>query len=486
MRILHYLFVCVVALSQSSSICWNEEVIARHYVYNFEEKLNPHQIKVNFSGLYYQALQLQNSQALLQYYLHSQDLTPEKELQWLTQGKLVNHWQANWLLGLYWQEQGQLPPAKLWMKRALKTYQFNTKRRHGVEYTELVLQLVDVLQQLKEYQAANKLLSDAIFVDEHVPISIRSEAMFLRAKGLMLDGQLHQAKDLLDTFFARFGVSFMGRAKGLRERLQGLIYDKYQVDKCAVNVQLLASDYFQWRYAHQLLTQWKSDPQLSTLPICFNKIQSFDPKPLACRDKNRVRLSCDLRFMAEQLPLENDVLPVIVHGQLGVANYNNGIVFTNLSKSFEVFVHELFHHFGFLDEYALSSKIGQTICHVTAPTAKGGNLMVVPSSKLDAFKASKLYQRFSTQAHTCDQFDSVAFKLSSQMTIMGYMDQSIPDLYIAIARDKMLHRFDSMSNYQYAYALAYEQFDDHANYRLWLEKSAAQGYREAKSLLVEQ
>lgn len=483
MRSLHFLFVSVVALSHSSSICWHEDVIARHYEYDLNEKLNPNQIKVSRSGLYYQALKLQNPQALLQHYLHNQDFTTEQKLRWLTQGNLVNHWQANWLLGQYWLEQGLLPRAKLWMKRALQTYQLITERSHGVEYTEMVLQLVDVLQQLKEYQTANQLLTDELFVDEHVSISARSKAIFLRAKGLMLEGKLHQAKDLLDALFFRLGVGFTGQPKTLRKRLQALIYENYQVGSCAVNIQLLASDYLQWQYAYQLMTKWKGDQQLNTLPICFNQIESFDAKPLACIDTNNRRLSCNLRFMAENLSLDNNVLPVVVHGHSGVANYNNGIIFTNLSKSYGVFVHELFHHFGFIDEYSLPTSIGSKICKVTEPSAKGENLMVVPLSALEDFKRSDSYQLFSTPTDTCNQFDSIAYKLVPQMTIMGYMDQSVPSQYATKARNKMQLRFNFLSNYQYAYALAYEEFNDMESYQLWLQKSATQGYQVAESLL---
>ena len=485
MTILRFLFIVVLALCQTSDISWNEDVIAHHFASDFNNRLNPNQVSANSSGLYYQALKVKNPQALLQYYLHNQNLTDQQKLAWLTQENLSSNWQANWLLGQYWLEQKQLTQARSWMVSALETYRLNTERRSGVEYAELLLQLVDVLQQLKDYQGANKLLNDDLLVDEHISVSLRSRAAYLRAKGLMLEGNLHQAKDLLDGLFVRFGLDLVSSAKLLRQEIHGLIYEQHQTPQCAVKVQLLASDYSQWRYAHSLLVKWKKEPKLSLLPICFKPIQFFDAQPLACRDKDKLRLSCDLTMMAKHLPLEHDVLPVLVHGQSGVANYNNGIIFTNLSKTYGVFVHELFHHFGFIDEYRLPLGIGSKVCNVTKPTFRGANLVVVPTSDVEDFKQSKLYLRYFTPVDTCDRFDSVAFKLSPQMTIMGYMDQQVPDSYIHLARNKMLSSSDSMSNYQYAYALAFEYVSDIKNYQIWLRNSAKQGYKVADALLAE-
>ena len=71
------------------------------------------------------------------------------------------------------------------------------------------------------------------------------------------------------------------------------------------------------------------------------------------------------------------------------------------------------------------------------------------------------------------------------MTIMGYMDQSVPDSYIELARERMLNSSGSMSNYQYAYALAFEGAGDTEGFYLWLHNSAKQGYKIAGALVAE-
>jgi hypothetical protein len=65
------------------------------------------------------------------------------------------------------------------------------------------------------------------------------------------------------------------------------------------------------------------------------------------------------------------------------------------------------------------------------------------------------------------------------------MDQSIPKPYIQRLRQKLTKHSNELSNYQYAFALAYDEKGQSSMYRYWLQKSAKQGYQVAKKLLIK-
>ncbi|MCJ8269711.1 MAG: hypothetical protein MJK04_09945, partial [Psychrosphaera sp.] len=186
-------------------------------------------------------------------------------------------------------------------------------------------------------------------------------------------------------------------------------------------------------------------------------------------------------LMAKNLKLLPNTLPVIVHGQFGVANYNNGIIFTNHHKSYGVFKHELFHHFGFIDEYPLPQKLAESVCKVKIPRYVGENLFVVPKQNLD-----QGLQQGMTKVDTCQNFDAVAFKPTKELTLMAFVDQPLPKVYLERARVKLLSDTHAMANYQYAYALAFDQKGRRNEYLRWLKLSAHQGYQIAKTLLLKE
>ena len=142
----------------------------------------------------------------------------------------------------------------------------------------------------------------------------------------------------------------------------------------------------------------------------------------------------------------------------------------------------MLHHFGFIDEYPLIGATGKKLCEVTKVGKLGENLMVVPKNQLDQYKKDHLN---SFAVPTCDNFTAAAFKPVSALTVMQYMDQSIPKPYIQRLRQKLTKHSNELSNYQYAFALAYDEKDQSSMYRYWLRKSAKQGYQVAKKLLIK-
>ena len=187
------------------------------------------------------------------------------------------------------------------------------------------------------------------------------------------------------------------------------------------------------------------------------------------------------------------MIPLVIYGSAGVANYSNGIIYLNRHKSYQVFKHELFHHFGFVDEYPLTKSVAARVCRGEAPYFSGENLYIVAQDQVDKVNwqqvKARWQQKFNdsfnhiTAVSSCKDSGYVAYKPIAELTLMQYMDQPLPVAYILRAQQKMFTEPETFANYQYAYALAYDQLGDLNGYRYWLEQSAAQGYLVANRLL---
>ena len=188
-------------------------------------------------------------------------------------------------------------------------------------------------------------------------------------------------------------------------------------------------------------------------------------------------MRCDLTMIGESLTDGPRQLPLLLFGDAGIANYNNGVVSLNRNSSFGVFTHELFHHFGFMDEYALNPGRARQLCQ---PGKLGENLQVVSRTQWQQLGIPQ-----SRRVATCEHSEFVAFKAVNGLTNMGYMDQPMPSKYLRLAR-KRLEKARGLANVQYAIALAYHDKGDLSGYRLWLQRSANDGYPVAEQIMRSQ
>lgn len=430
-----------------SSINWQQDVVNRHYANHPQ------------STLFYQALSQQNADALLQHYLNHPQWTLNKKNQWLSQSALSKDVRAHFELGKNWYSDGQNQRAALWLKSA-------SNRGH----IEAALLYSEVLILLEDYAAANKLLTSKL-------LTTHPQAKMTLAQLYLRNDQIDKARKFLRELAAQ---NIQGATKELTQ-LESLMAGTEKLKQCKLKVQFLVSGYSQLRYAADIRAQWKENAALNELSVCFNPIVRFNPKQLDCSNETGLRMQCDLTLMAKNLKLESNTLPVIVHGQAGVANYNNGIIFINHLKSYGVFKHELFHHFGFIDEYPLPQKLAKRVCKVASPRYVGENLFVVPKQNLN-----EGLQKGMTKVDTCQSSDAVAFKPTAELTLMAFMDQPLPEVYLQRARAKLLSDTSTMANYQYAYALAFDEKGSRNEYLRWLKLSAQQGYKIAKELLLKE
>jgi carboxypeptidase C (cathepsin A) len=76
---------------------------------------------------------------------------------------------------------------------------------------------------------------------------------------------------------------------------------------------------------------------------------------------NEARLGCGL-YPLSQLKTPLSFTHMVVFAEQGKANVNNGVMFLDQTDTYSVFVHELAHFAGFVDEYALPESLADYHC----------------------------------------------------------------------------------------------------------------------------
>ena len=142
---------------------------------------------------------------------------------------------------------------------------------------------------------------------------------------------------------------------------------EYGVERpqCVIRIQTLTTELDGVVKATTLLSKFADDAQLASLPICFNPPLLVEPHQLECEVvwHQSGRTNCNTRQMVD-LVSELDFSHLVVITEQGKAYVNNGIMFLDLADTYQVFVHELAHFAGFVDEYPLSSGMAENVCGV--------------------------------------------------------------------------------------------------------------------------
>lgn len=209
------------------------------------------------------------------------------------------------------------------------------------------------------------------------------------------------------------------------------------------------------------------DERLGVLSICINDPIWLKPKQMNC-DANwrgQGRLGCDLSYLASHMKAPN-FTHLLVIGEQGKANVNNGVLYLDLVDTYDVFVHELAHFVGFADEYPLGEALAERICHSDRPPPNivlrappkfevisdindenAINELVIDSEKVEPVPLDLSYwESFGesiqlTRARTCNNHENQAFKASRRLTFMEYYDTKyIPPLYLAMWKERLFDK----------------------------------------------
>jgi hypothetical protein len=224
---------------------------------------------------------------------------------------------------------------------------------------------------------------------------------------------------------------------------------------------LAQAEYFRSRFAQ--------DPRLSSLSICIYDLTWFDPVDLACKEnwQQSGRLGCQLLTLAEKLK----TLPfthLVMFANKGKANVHNGIMFLDRKDTYDVFIHELAHFSGFIDEYPLTKELAKRVCAgVDAPNIV---FKQAEQSKVDRHYWQSIGLQNSTDlyaARTCNNHTAQAYKVSKQLTFMEYHDTAfIPASYLS-AWQKQLQKAPNQPSAHINFAQLYEQSNNLPESKFW-------------------
>lgn len=192
--------------------------------------------------------------------------------------------------------------------------------------------------------------------------------------------------------------------------------------------------------ADSLVQAYKQDNRLQSIPLCIDKPIWLKQKTLSCRPdwQGANRLGCDVRPLANAVE-RRDYTHAIIVAEQGKANVNNGVMFLDLTDAYSVFVHELAHFAGFVDEYALGSKAAERNCKA----------MSVPNLIFDdvlAYAPMSTYDNWQQlqpgvgvwPAQTCARSNITAYKPSGRVTFLEHHDSGeIPPIYLALWRQQL-------------------------------------------------
>tara|TARA_R110002153_G_scaffold18154_2_gene63551 strand:- start:16194 stop:17318 length:1125 start_codon:yes stop_codon:yes gene_type:complete len=224
------------------------------------------------------------------------------------------------------------------------------------------------------------------------------------------------------------------------------------------------AEYFRSRFAQ--------DPRLSSLAICIYDVTWFDPVDLSCKEnwQQSGRLGCQLTSLAEKLK-KLPFTHLVMFANKGKANVHNGIMFLDRKDTYDVFIHELAHFSGFIDEYPLTKELAKRVCAgVDAPNIV---FKQAEQSKVDRHYWQSIGLQNSTDlyaARTCNNHTSQAYKASKQLTFMEYHDTAfIPASYLS-AWQKQLQTTPNQPSAHINFAQLYEQSNNLSESQFWRAK----------------
>lgn len=227
---------------------------------------------------------------------------------------------------------------------------------------------------------------------------------------------------------------------------------------------------------------------MADLPICFNETVLLPELQSICRKDQQQRIECDLKKLAS-LPQVNEpeqsFSHILVMVETGEANTRGGLMFMDKQDSTDVFIHELAHWFGLVDEYRIGRVQQAQLCHVEEHGFLGLNLFVT-TKKYTRSQAEALAGRPLFPAATCEGSQYNAYKFTKVTSFMQYLEKPVSDFYLSLIKQNInwSNVVPAAMNFAHIYQGNYDL------YLSYVKQAAASGYQgaitEFSQHLVEQ
>jgi len=233
---------------------------------------------------------------------------------------------------------------------------------------------------------------------------------------------------------------------------------------CVMRLQFVATNLDSIRQADAYAQQFLADERLASLPICLNKPIWLEQNTLECESRaaNNYRITCSLASLNKVLAPDT-FTHLVVFAEQGKANVVNGVMYLDLADKYSVFVHELAHFVGFIDEYPISPGFAEFFC---SGLEGFPNIAVLPKGEsLENLDLSSWQNTGNdlaiVKANTCNNHSAQAYKFSEKLTFMEYHDtEFIPQLYLDIWHQRLTDR----TNLRHAAINIAQALEDIGNY----------------------
>jgi TPR repeat protein len=242
--------------------------------------------------------------------------------------------------------------------------------------------------------------------------------------------------------------------------------------ECVQKIDLFATSLFSIEQAQRFYTKFSHDKRFDELAICLSEPIWLAPHELDC-DANwqgQGRLGCNIGPL-EPLAHKARFTHAVIFAEMGKANVNNGFMYLDVGDTYSVFVHELAHFAGFVDEYPLNTELAQHYCErKQAPNLVfDGIISYAPIANIGHWEAyEKPVEIYPSR--TCNNIDVASYKPSKRITFMENHDTDvIPPLYRYIWQQQLqkpsAQRTVGLNFFQY-----YQQRGDTEKASYWLAR----------------
>lgn len=222
-----------------------------------------------------------------------------------------------------------------------------------------------------------------------------------------------------------------------------LIEENFQ-SVCLQNIVLVADGLSAMTRAVKIVDEFSQDTRFDNMGICLSQPFWFENTVNCSQNwQQGGRLTCDLTPLSDPL-FSSKATHLVVIGNHGKAYVQQGVMFLDAQDTYSVFVHELAHFAGFVDEYALSRKSATAYCGNIIATNllfekdNGFMLDLSPKKQVTMWANSELFEGLYP-TFTCNKSEVQAFKPSRKMTFMEHHEcEYIPPLYLWLWRNVLL------------------------------------------------
>ena len=395
-------------------------------------------------------------------------------------------------LAEFYDHQGDLSTALIWVKRAVKLNNVKARLYLGRHYFLQAKYMLakELLSSIAEQQEAITLLVEIAI--------IQGEYTFISSQVKFLDS-FDKGQELL---------SLINKYQILESLLLAQLKpNENQIEqKCTANVQMFATTLKGLKKVDKLIAAFNSHP-LNPY-FCFNTVRYIPESKLSCYHQKEHAIQCDESIWADvKQDAKTRYLGIMLPA--GGANVNAGILYLDIEDNEQVFAHELSHLLGFVDEYALVKDHQQ--CRENQSAIFSHNISVIKSfyqgSKaevrarvLKKLSWAKLIKRTTPVLHetssgwkvgtpdivikgdisdknpigvfpsaTCNLHDIEAFKPLKKFTQLTYFASDFPNEYIDLLKESSEKHL--MPSYHYNVAKHLLQNAHESLAFKWLDKA---------------